>query len=502
MSDLNALIEEIKAGPEGPHIGAFFDFDGTLIAGYSATAFYRARLRSGDIGPQELARTLLAVGDMRLRGGDVDRLMSTAVAAWAGRPVDDMEQFAERFTTQRIAELLYPDSLQIIDVHRRMRHTLALASSATRFQVAPLTRELLIEHLLCTEVEVVNGLFSGRLAGPVLWGERKAQAVRVFAVDRTVDLELSYGYGNGDEDIPYLETVGKPRPLNPEPELARVAAERGWPILRLTPRAGPGLWPLLRTAAALAGMGAAAWIGAGVGLLNRSRRVAGNLATELGSDLALALAGVELDVVGEEHLWSARPAVFIFNHQSSLDALVVGSLLRRDFTAVAKKEAARDPRFAPIGALLDVVYIDRANSARARQALAPVVERLRNGTSIAIAPEGTRTPTPRVRPFKKGAFHIAMQAGVPIVPIILRNAGQLMWRGEMIVHPGTLQVAVLEPITTDSWRLEDLDAHVMEVRERFQMTLENWPTRRVPTTRRCSCRADDHRSSRRANQDR
>jgi putative phosphoserine phosphatase/1-acylglycerol-3-phosphate O-acyltransferase len=496
VSDLDELIGEIEAGPQGPHIGAFFDFDGTLIAGYSATEFYRARLRAGDVGPQEFARTLLAVGEMRLRGADVDKLMGTAVAAWAGRPVDDLEQFAERLTIQRIAELLYPDSLQIIDAHRRMKHTLALASSATRFQVAPLAGELLIEHLLCTEVEVVSGLFTGRLAGPVLWGERKAQAVRTFAADRVVDLQRSYGYGNGDEDIPYLETVGRPRPLNPEPGLARVAAERGWPILRLTPRAGPGLCPLARTAAALVGLGAAAWIGAGVGLLNRSRRVAGNLATELGSDLALALAGVELDVVGEEHLWSARPAVFIFNHQSSLDALVVGSLLRRDFTAVAKREAARDPRFAPLGALLDVVYIDRANSTRARQALAPVVERLRSGTSIAIAPEGTRTPTPRVRPFKKGAFHIAMQAGVPVVPIILRNAGQLMWRGEMIAHPGTLQVAVLEPITTDSWRLEDLDTHVMEVRERFQLTLENWPTGRVPTTRRPGSRADDHRPSR------
>src|SRR5205823_2570861 len=137
-----------------------------------------------------------------------------------------------------------------------------------------------------------------------------------------------------------------------------------------------------------AGMGAAAGVGAGIGLLNGSRRMAGNLATELGSELALALAGVQLEVTGEEHVWSHRPAVFVFNHQSSLDMLVIGSLLRRDFTGVAKKEAARDPRFAPIGALLDVVYIDRANSKRAREALAPVVERLREGTSIAIAPEG------------------------------------------------------------------------------------------------------------------
>jgi putative phosphoserine phosphatase/1-acylglycerol-3-phosphate O-acyltransferase len=222
-------------------------------------------------------------------------------------------------------------------------------------------------------------------------------------------------------------------------------------------------------------MGAAAWVGVGAGALNRSRRVAANLAASVGSDLALAVAGVDLDVLGEEHLWSHRPAVFVFNHQSSLDTLVLGSLLRRDFTGIAKKEAARDPRFAPIGALLDVVYIDRANSGAAREAMRPVVERIRSGTSLAIAPEGTRTPTPRLRPFKKGAFHIAMQAGVPMVPVVLRNAGQLMWRGEAVVHPGTLQVAVLPPIPTDDWSVDDLDARVADVRKRFEATLQRWP---------------------------
>jgi putative phosphoserine phosphatase / 1-acylglycerol-3-phosphate O-acyltransferase len=207
-----------------------------------------------------------------------------------------------------------------------------------------------------------------------------------------------------------------------------------------------------------------------------------------------ALAGVQLEVTGEEHLWSHRPAVFLFNHQSSLDTLAIGSLLRRDFTGVAKKEAARDPRFAPIGALLDVVYIDRANSKRAREALRPVVDRLRDGTSIAMAPEGTRTPTPRLRPFKKGAFHVAMQAGVPVVPVVLRNAGQLMWRGEAVVHPGTLQVAVLEPIPTEGWRVEDLGERVAEVRARFEATLDAWPGDARPAT---TPRASGARSERR-----
>lgn len=480
MGDLSELVEEVEAGPEGPEVAAFFDFDGTLIAGFSGNEFYRARLRAGEIGPGELARTALAVGDMRLRGADVSGLMRTAVAAWEGRPVDEMEQLAERLFMQRIAGKLYPEALQVIDAHRRMGHTISLASSATRYQASGLAAELLIDNILCTEVEVENGAFTGRLAGPVLWGEGKAQAVRGFAAGRGIDLGRSFAYGNGDEDVPFLESVGNPRPLNPEPGLAAVARERGWPVTRFASRGGIGLRPILRTGAALAGLGAAASLGTGIGLLNRSRRLAGNLATGVGSDIALGLAGVQLQVTGEENLWSHRPAVFVFNHQSSLDVLALGSLLRRDFTGVAKKEAARDPRFAPIGALVDVVYIDRANSKQAREALAPVVERLRAGTSIAIAPEGTRTPTPRLRPFKKGAFHVAMQAGVPVVAVVLRNTGQLMWRGEAVIHPGTLQAAVLAPIPTRGWRVKDLDDHIAEVRELFVSTLERWPGERRP----------------------
>ena len=475
MSDLGERIAEIEAQRRGGRIAAFFDFDGTLIAGYSASEFYRARFRALDVGPGELARTLLAVADMRLHGGDVDGLMQTAIAVWEGRPVDDMEQLSERIMLRRIGGMLYPEALELIDAHRRKGHRLILASSATRYQVAPLADELLMDEIICTEVEVVNGVFTGKLASPVRWGEGKAQAVRELAQERGIDLRRSFGYGNGDEDVQFLEAVGKPRPLNPQRGLTRVAVERGWPVTRLRPRAGRSVRPLVRTGAALTAMGASAFVAAGVGLANRSRRVAANLTAGAGSELALGVAGVRLEVTGEQHLWSDRPAVFIFNHQSALDTLVLGSLLRRDFTGVAKKEAAHDPRFAPIGALLDVVYIDRANRGHAREAMQPAVDRLRSGVSIAIAPEGTRTPTPRLRPFKKGAFHVAMQAGVPLVPIVMRNAGQLMWRGEAVVHPGTLQVAVLAPIPTTRWDVEALAEHVRDVRARFQATLEDWP---------------------------
>lgn len=163
-----------------------------------------------------------------------------------------------------------------------------------------------------------------------------------------------------------------------------------------------------------------------------------------------------------------QAAVFMFNHQSSLDLLVIGSVIRRDVTGVAKKEAARDPRFIPVGALLDVAYIDRSDSTKARAALRPAVDKLQSGISIAIAPEGTRSPSPRLGKFKKGGFHLAMQAGVPIVPIVIHNAGERMWRNSLVAHPGTVDVDVLAPVSTDGWDLADLDRHVDEVRTLFE----------------------------------
>ena len=245
MDDLARLIEDVEAGPQGPEVGAFFDFDGTLIAGYSANAWYGERLRKLEVGPAELARTLLAGFDMSLRGADV-----TTVHGDRGRGVgraraaDEIAALGERLFVQQIAGMVYPRGGRAHPRPRAAGHTVAVASSATPFQVAPLARELGIDNLLCTEVEVVDGLVTGRLAGPVLWGTGKADAVRSFAAEKGIDLEQSFAYGNGNEDLPYLEAVGRPRPLNPDGGLTESARERGWATYRFTGRGRAGPVPV------------------------------------------------------------------------------------------------------------------------------------------------------------------------------------------------------------------------------------------------------------------
>src|SRR5256885_15983303 len=101
---------------------------------------------------------------------------------------------------------------------------------------------------------------------------------------------------------------------------------------------------------------------------------------------------------------------------------MVASLVKNNWTGIDKKDRASNPLVGPLGKLMDAAFIDRADTASAVAALAPIEEAARKGLSILVAPEGTRLDTQSVGPFKKGAVRIAIATGLPVVPIIIRNS--------------------------------------------------------------------------------
>jgi len=476
VADIDLLLADIEDGPQGPEVGAFFDFDGTLIDGYSAAIYFQDRLTRGDIGAGELLKTMAEIYTMQRHGSDVTNLMHVALSALAGREQDELERLSQKLWASKIAPRVFPDARRLVRAHLRAGHTVAMASSATRFQAAGAAADLDIEHLLVTEVEVIDGVLTGGIDGQILWGEGKAQAVEAFAAEQGIDLDESYAYGNGTEDVPYLETVGRPRPLNADRGLTEAAEERGWPVHRLERKKRLTPTNVVRSGAALGSIGVGVGVGMGLGLLNWNKSTALEIAASVGSELSLAAAGVKLEVTGEEHLWSHRPAIFLFNHQSQLDVVILGALMRKDFTGVAKKELAKDPTFAAIGWLTDIAYVDRGNLEKAKESMAGAVEALRAGKSLVVSPEGTRSPTPKLLPFKKGPFHMALQAGVPVVPIVIRNAGELMESHSLLITPGVAQVAVLPPISTARWTTKNLNTKIAAVRQTYLDTLDDWPT--------------------------
>jgi putative phosphoserine phosphatase/1-acylglycerol-3-phosphate O-acyltransferase len=394
-------------------------------------------------------------------------MMAATTAAYRGLAESVLRETGYEVFEKHLARQIYPESRAIVEAHRARGHTLAIVSSATPYQVEPVAEALEIPHVLCTRLEVEHGVFTGNVVKPTCWQEGKLHYAEELAAAEGIDLAESFFYTDSAEDLPLLEAVGRPRPLNPSARLAGIAHDRGWPIRHFRSRGRPSAGAVARTAASYASLVPSLWAGVGVALANRSRRDGVNVALSTWSDIATALAGIELEVEGEANLWSHRPAVFIFNHQSAVDTLLVAKLLRRDFTGIAKQEVRQNPLFGPAFAFAGVVFIDRADSGRAIKALEPAVQALREGRSIAIAPEGTRSRTQQLGRFKKGAFHIAMQAGVPIVPIVFENALDVLPRGALVLRPANVRAVVLPPIDTTEWTREGLDGEIEAIRKRY-----------------------------------
>ena len=227
-------------GPSGPQVAAFFDFDGTVIHGYSAVDFYLDRIRSGKVGPLEAIRTTaLALKGVETEE-DFERLVAVGLSGLDGHHQDDVSAVGERVFAKRLAGRVYPEAWQLVEAHHRMGHTVVMASSATRFQLEAAARTLGIEHVLSTALEAgEDGILTGRADGPTMWRAGKAAAVRQFAADHDIALAASYAYSNGNEDVDFLSQVGHPAATTPEDELREHATERGWPVLDFRSRGLP-----------------------------------------------------------------------------------------------------------------------------------------------------------------------------------------------------------------------------------------------------------------------
>jgi len=473
---VDELIERIKMGPGGPKVTAFFDFDGTLIQGYSAGALLAHRARNFELGPDEFVRTMLAALGGPLDEAGFKDLLSQGIRSWVGRTDDELMELGEQLFAQEIAGALFHGAWRLVRAHQNQGHTVVIATSATRMQVQPMARELGIEHVLCTELETEHGVLTGGVAGRPPWGEGKLAAVKEFASSKRTPLKNCHAYANGDEDVPFLDSVGFPHPVNPGSALARHAGERGWQVVRFrTRRSQFHPMALVRTSALLGSFAAAVGAGTAVGLLTNDSRGGMDLGTSLFGRVAGPFANIKFDVIGEQHT-THRPAVFFINHQSTLiDALVTSKVVQRGFTVVAKAEVKQIPVLGQLLSMADVAFVDRSSTSKAISAMQPAVDKLVKGVSIVLSPEGTRSLSPRVGVFKKGGFHLARDAGVPIVPIVIRNAGEIMWRNARVVQEGTIEVVVHEPLPTTNWTKADLDEWVPRMRDLYIDTLDDWP---------------------------
>jgi len=183
-------------------------------------------------------------------------------------------------------------------------------------------------------------------------------------------------------------------------------------------------------------------------------------------------SGCHVTVSGQEHARADRPAIYACNHTSILDAFTTIWLTPRGTVGVAKREVIYYPFYGQAWWLAGHVFLDRARTEGAKAALLRTAEFLhREQLSVCILPEGTRSDSGRLLPFKKGIIHLALETRLPIVPMVTMGLERVWKRGTLRLTPADVKIVFLPPIPTDGWTEDHIDEHVAELRAAFLRVL-------------------------------
>lgn len=212
---------------------AFFDIDHTLIGGDSGMLFVRHMIARGELRWRDLIGPAYYTVLYRLNRLDIDAVYRRYQDSVRGRAHDEMKQVCDEWYATCVRPLIFRRVVEVLEEHRRAGHVITLLSSATTYVAEPLARELSIDHLLVNRLIVEGGKLTGEAVLPLCWGSGKTHWAERFARERDIDLAQSYFYTDAISDLPMLELVGQPRPVNPDRLLRRHAQRRGWPILEV-----------------------------------------------------------------------------------------------------------------------------------------------------------------------------------------------------------------------------------------------------------------------------
>jgi 1-acyl-sn-glycerol-3-phosphate acyltransferase len=186
---------------------------------------------------------------------------------------------------------------------------------------------------------------------------------------------------------------------------------------------------------------------------------------------AFLLAGIRVSFDGLERLEQPRNTVLMPNHVSHLDAAILFGLLPVQWKAVVKRELYRFPFVHYCLRYAGFIDVDRSEPSQARSAIARAVASLKAGSAFIIFPEGTRSASGELGPFKKGAFVVAIEAQSRIVPAAILDAARLMPKGGFCIRPGTVRVRLLDPVEAGEYSYDDREGLVAEVRGRIARAL-------------------------------
>jgi HAD superfamily hydrolase (TIGR01490 family) len=244
---------------ESAPAAAFFDLDRTLMEGSSAFQFGRAAYRAGLLGRRQLAADAWANMRFRLRGStdeDTHALRDRISASLQGTRVLDLERLGAAVLAG-VLPRVYPQMVEIAHSHQDAGRQVYIVTAASHELAQILAQVLAFDGAIGSQFsEVVDGVYTGRPGGLFVYRADKARAIEELARERGLDLAASYAYSDSESDLPMLRVVGHPVAVNPDRELARIAHDEHWDIVRID-----RLGRRLKTGAALLAAAAAGGIG-------------------------------------------------------------------------------------------------------------------------------------------------------------------------------------------------------------------------------------------------
>lgn len=214
-------------------VGAFFDMDNTLLSAASGRLYLKWLRQTGQLPLHRWAYISGQVGLYIIGATDFPKLISRLMVYAGGTGEADAWRMSEAWYDGMLRHYVADGGRERIGWHRDQGHHVAIVSASTPYAVKPVAAALdLGEAYIATELEVSDGLFTGRLVEPACYGAGKVTRTLVYAAQHGIDLAKSYFYSDSASDLPLLEAVGHPVAVNPNRKLAKIAAERGWPVMR------------------------------------------------------------------------------------------------------------------------------------------------------------------------------------------------------------------------------------------------------------------------------
>jgi 1-acyl-sn-glycerol-3-phosphate acyltransferase len=185
---------------------------------------------------------------------------------------------------------------------------------------------------------------------------------------------------------------------------------------------------------------------------------------KLWAKILLLICNIKVEIIGKENILRGKPQIFMANHQSDFDILIVLAHIPGQFRWLVKKELFHIPVFGAAMKSAGYIEIDRNNREKAMQSLDQAALRIREGKSIMAFPEGTRSHFGEIKHFKQGTFYLAIKSGAPIVPISIIGSGEIMPKRSLKIKPGKIKLVIDKPIDVKNIMLENRQELITIVR--------------------------------------